>query len=59
MYPRCSPSGILNNHPENQFSNFLRRLSSPNLRPGSGEQPPVQAETGPVPPDYSLGCNHD
>ena len=59
MYPRCSPSRILNNHPEDQFPNFLRRLSSANRRPGPGDQPPVQAEAGPVPPDYSLGCNHD
>jgi len=59
MYPRCSPSWILNNHPEDQFPNFLRRLSSPHLRPGPGDQSPVQAEAGPVPPDYSLGCNRD
>ena len=59
MDPRCSPGRILSNHLEDQLPNFLRRRSSPHLRPGSGDQPPVQAETSPVPPDYSLGCNHD
>jgi len=59
MYPRCSPGRILSNHLEDQFPNFLRRLSSPHLRPGPGDQPPVQAQTGLMPLDYSLGCNHD
>ena len=59
MYPRCSPSRILSHHPEDQFPNFPRRRSSPHRRPGPGDQPPVQAETSPVPPDHSLGCNHE
>ena len=59
MYPRCSPSRILNNHPEDQFPNFLRRLPSPNLRPAAGDQPPGQAEAGSMPLDYSPGCSHD
>ncbi|PYT96728.1 MAG: hypothetical protein DMG38_22780 [Acidobacteria bacterium] len=36
MDARCAPRWIFNNHPEDQFWNFLRRPSSPNLRPGSG-----------------------
>jgi len=59
MNPRCSPSRVLNHHPEDQFPKFLRGLPSPNLRLGTGDQAPVQAETGPVPQNYSLGCNHD
>jgi hypothetical protein len=59
MYPGCSPSRILSNHPKDQSPNFLRRLSSSHLRPGPGDQPPVSAETDPVPPDYSLRCNYD
>ena len=51
MYPRCSPSRILNNHPEDQFPNSLRRLPSPNLRPAAGDQPPGQAEAGSMPLD--------
>src|SRR5947209_10004431 len=35
MDARCAPRWIFNNHPEDQFWNFLRRPSSPNLRPGS------------------------
>jgi hypothetical protein len=50
-----SPRGVLNNHPENQFPNFLRRLSSPDGPPDSGEQLPVQTESAPVPPHHGFG----
>ena len=59
MDARSSPRWVFRNHSEDQLANLLRRLSSPNLLPGSGDQPPVQTKTGSVPPDYSLGCNHD
>jgi hypothetical protein len=59
MDARRSPSRILNNHPEDQLPNLLRRLRSPNLCPDSGNQPPVQEETGSVPTDYSLGRDDD
>src|SRR5215470_2226372 len=44
-----SPRWVLNNHPENQFPNFLRRLSSPDGSSDPGDQLPVQTESGPVP----------
>src|SRR5450759_921472 len=59
VYPRRSPGRIFNNHPEDQIPNLLRRLRSPNLCPDSGDQPPVQAETDPVPPDNGFGCDND
>jgi hypothetical protein len=54
-----APRRILNNHPEDQLSNLLRRLSSPSLCPRSGDQTPVQAETGSVPPDHRFRVDHD
>ncbi len=59
MDPRRSPTRIINNHSEDQFPNLLRGGSSPNPSTGSGDQPPVQAETGTVPPDNRLGCDDD
>jgi hypothetical protein len=50
-----SPRGVLNNHPENQLPNFLRRLSSPDGPPDSGDQLPVQTESAPVPPHHGFG----
>jgi hypothetical protein len=50
-----SPRWVLNDHPENQFPNFLRCLSSPDGPPDSGDQPPVQTESAPVPTHYSFG----
>jgi hypothetical protein len=50
-----SPRWVLNNHPENQLPNFLRRLSSPDGPPDSGDQLPVQTESAPVPPHHGFG----
>src|SRR5258706_15850762 len=50
-----SPRWVLNNHPENQFPNFLRRLSSPDGPPDSGDQLPVQTESGLVPTHHRFG----
>jgi hypothetical protein len=47
-----SPGWILNNHPKNQLPNLLRCLFSPKLRPDFGDQLPIQAESGPVPPNH-------
>ncbi len=44
-----SPRWVLNDHPENQFLNLLRRLSSPDRPPDLGNQLPVQTESAPVP----------
>src|ERR1700756_680524 len=50
-----SPGWVLNNHPENQFSNLLRCLSSPDGPPDSGNQLPVQTESAPVPTHHGFG----
>jgi hypothetical protein len=34
------------------LSNLLRRLFSPNFRPDFREKPPIQAKSGPVPPNH-------
>jgi hypothetical protein len=59
MDARRAPGWILNNHPEDQLPNLLRRLFSPNLRPDFGDQSPIRAETCSVPPDDSFGRNDD
>ena len=51
MDARRAPRLVLSNHPEDQLSNLLRCLFSPSLRPDSRNQLPIQAESGPVPPD--------
>ena len=48
---RRAPGWILSNHPEDQLPNLLRCLFSPSLRPNFRNQLPIQAESGPVPPD--------
>src|SRR6267378_4508141 len=50
-----SPRWVLNNHPENQFPNFLRCLSSPDGPPDAGDQLPVQTESGLVPTHHRFG----
>ena len=55
MDPRRSPAGGLNDHPENQFPNLLRRRASSDLPPDSGDQPPVHTKTSPVPADDGFG----
>src|ERR1700720_4021277 len=50
-----SPRWVLNNHPENQFPNFLRCLSSPDGPPDLGDQLPVQTESGLVPTHHRFG----
>jgi len=50
-----SPRWVLNNHPENQFSNFLRCLSSPDGPPDFGDQLPVQTESSFVPTHHGFG----
>jgi len=50
-----SPRWVLNNHPENQFSNFVRCLSSPDGPPDFGDQLPVQTESSFVPTHHGFG----
>ena len=59
MDPRCSPGGVLNDHPKDQLADLLRRPSSSNLRPNSGDQPPVHTKTSPVPADDGFGRDDD
>jgi len=59
MYPRCSPGWVVSDHPKDQLANLLRRWSSSNLRPDSGDQPPVHTKTSPVPADDGFGRNDD
>jgi hypothetical protein len=49
-----SPRWVLNDHPENQFLNLLRRLSSPDGPPDLGNQLPVQMESAPVPAHHGF-----
>jgi hypothetical protein len=56
---RRSPRRIFGNHSEDQFPNFLRDPSPSYGRSKSGNQPPVQAETGPVPTDDRFRRNND
>src|SRR5882762_6827621 len=51
---RRSPGWILNNHPEDQLSNFLRRRLPPHPCPDSRDQFPVQAKTSSVPANYGF-----
>src|ERR1700736_1901836 len=59
MYPRRSPGCVLGNHLEDQLSSLLRRPSSSNLRPDSGDQPPIHTKTSPVPTDYGFRCDDE
>ena len=49
-----SPRWVLSDHPEDQFPNFLRRLSSPDGPPDLGDQLPVQTESVPVPTHHGF-----
>src|SRR5258706_1702226 len=49
-----SPRWVLSDHPENQFPNFLRYLSSPCGPPHLGDQLPVQTESAPVPTHHGF-----
>jgi hypothetical protein len=59
MYPRCSPCWVVSDHPKDQLPDLLRRRSSSSLRPNSGDQPPVDTKTSPVPADDSFGRNDE
>jgi hypothetical protein len=59
MDARGAPRWVLNDHAEDQLPNLLRRPSSSNLRPDSGDQPPVQTKTGSVPADHGFGRDDD
>src|SRR5258707_10200812 len=50
-----SPRWVLSDHPEYQFLNLFRRLSSPDRPPDLGNQLPVQTESAPVPTHHRFG----
>jgi hypothetical protein len=54
-----SPRGVLNGHSEDQFLNFLRRLSSPDGPPDLGDQLPVHTESGPGPTLHGFRRDHN
>ena len=56
---RSQPGWVLNDHPKDQFSNLLRCRSSSDRPPDSGDQPPVDSKTSPVPADDCFGRNDD
>ena len=59
MYPRRSPGRVLNDHTKDQFPNLLRCRSSSDLPPDSGDQPPVDSKTSPVPTDDGFRRGQD
>jgi hypothetical protein len=56
---RSSSGWILNNHPEDPLSNFLRRRLASKPRPDARGQFPVPAKTGPVPTNYGFRRDDD
>ena len=59
MDPRRSPGWVLNDHPKDQFPNLLRCRSSSDRPPDSGDQPPVDSKTSPVPTDDGFRRDQD
>src|SRR5260370_26604292 len=53
------PSWVLGDHTGDQFPNHLRRRSSTNLLPNSGDQPPVHTKACPVPAHDSFRGDQD
>ena len=59
MDPWCSPGWVLGDYTGDQFPNLLRRRSSFDLPPDSGDQPPVHTKTSAVPADHGFGRDDD
>jgi hypothetical protein len=56
---RRPPSRILRNHLEDQLADLLADGSPAQLLSCSGKMPPVKLKTSAVPPDHSIGRNHN
>ena len=56
---RSQPSWVLNDHTKDQFPNLLRCRSSSDRPPDSGDQPPVDSKTSPVPTDDGFRRDQD
>src|SRR5258708_20082670 len=54
-----SPRWVLNDHPEYQFLNLLRRLSSSGGPPDLGDQLPIQTVAAPVPTHHRFGLDRN
>ena len=59
MDPRRSPGWVLSDHTKDQFPNLLRCRSSSDRPPDSGDQPPVDSKTSPVPTDDGFRRDQD
>ena len=59
MDPWCSPAWVLGDYTGDQFPNLLRRRSSSNLLPNSGDQPPIHTKACPVPAHDSFRGDQD
>ena len=57
--PWCSPGWVLGDYTGDQFPNLLRRRSSSNLLPNSGDQPSVHTKACPVPAHDSFRGDQD
>src|SRR5205807_8074033 len=53
------PGWVLNDHAKDQFPNLLRCRSSSDRPPDSGDQPPVDSKTSPVPTDDGFRRDQD
>src|SRR6266550_8970797 len=56
---RRSPGWVLSDHTKDQFPNLLRCRSSSDRPPDSGDQPPVDSKTSPVPTDDGFRRDQD
>src|SRR5215467_1038931 len=59
MDPRRSPGWVFNDHTKDQFPRLLRCRSSSDRPPDSGDQPPVDSKTSPVPTDDGFRRDQD
>lgn len=59
MNPRRAPGGVLSNHSEDQFPQFLSRGSSSYAHPAPRNSLPVQLESGAMPTDNSFWLNNE
>src|SRR5215510_8702303 len=59
MDPRRSPVWVFNDHTKDQFPRLLRCRSSSDRPPDSGDQPPVDSKTSPVPTDDGFRRDQD
>ena len=57
MNPRCAPSRVFRNHLKDQGPYCFRGASPPNRSSRFGDQPPIQPEPSPMPPDHCLWCD--